>query len=195
MSTPQPDAQALHEAIVSGDPARSMPALARLRELPDEQAIPMLLEGLEQSQFMVRSLSCAGLGIKRNEEGWQALVRALQRDEDANVRAEAANALVNYGVDRSWPLLKASFAADGQWLVRCSVLSALAEQPEIPAAWLLELAQMAIADGDGTVRAGGAEILSRLVRENHEAARPLLQGLQSDPDHRVAAAALDGLQQ
>ena len=195
MTTPQPDAQALHEAIISGDPARSMPALAKLRDLPDEQAIPMLLEGLEQSQFMVRSLSCAGLGIKRNEQGWQALVSALQGDEDANVRAEAANSLVNYGVDRAWPLLKTSFESDAQWLVRCSVLSALAEQERIPGSWLLELATMAIADQDGTVRAGGAEILARLVRENHEAARHLLQGLQSDPDHRVAAAALDGLQQ
>jgi HEAT repeat protein len=195
MSTSQPDAQALHEAIVSGDPSRSMPALAGLRDLPDEQAIPMLLEGLRQSQFMVRSLSCAGLGIKRNEKGWRALVQALQRDEDVNVRAEAANALVNYGVERAWPLLKASFEADDQWLLRCSVLSALAEQPEIPADWLLELAQLAITDADGTVRAGGAEILGRLRRENHDAARPLLQQLCTDPDHRVAAAALDGLHQ
>lgn len=171
-----------------------MPALVRLRDIPEEQAVPMLLLGLKEDTFMVRSLACAGLGVKRNEPGWEALVEALQRDGDANVRAEAANSLVNYGVERAWPLLKASFAADDQWLVRCSILSALAEQAEMPPQWLLELAQMAINDTDGTVRVGGAEILGRLLNEKFEAARPMLSALQSDPDHRVAAAALNGLQ-
>jgi len=80
--------------------------------------------------------------------------------------------------------------------VRCSILSALAEQPTMPAAWLLDLAQQAIASGDGTVRAGGAEILGRLVRDGSEEAsqaRALLATLQSDTDHRVVAAALNGL--
>ena len=75
------------------------------------------------------------------------------------------------------------------------------------AEWLLELAGLAIADGDGTVRVGGAEILGRLVREGKAGgpgelaeagpaarARALLRDLQSDDDHRVVAAALDGLQ-
>jgi len=175
-----------------------MPALANLREVPATDAIPLLLLGLEQEVFMVRSLSCAGLGVKRSEEGWAALVQALQGDDDANVRAEAANALASYGVERSWPLLRAAFAADGQWLVRCSILSALAEQPEMPEAWLAELADLALADADGSVRVGGAEILGRLVHQGAparaEAARCRLRQLQADADHRVVAAALNGLQ-
>ncbi len=49
------------------------------------------------------------------------------------------------------------------------------------------------------MRVGGAEILGRLVRdwpgeaEAHQA-RLLLQQLQQDPDHRVVATALNGLQ-
>jgi len=101
-------------------------------------------------------------------------------------------------VERAWPLLRAAFARDDQWLVRCSILSALAEQPEIPMPWLLDLGQLAIAAGDGTVRVGGAEVLGRLVREGDgdtaTEARQLLRGLQADGDHRVVAAALDGLQ-
>jgi HEAT repeat protein len=189
-----PDINSLREAILSGDPSLAMPALVRLRDIPDEQAVPLLLLALKDSTFLVRSLGCAGLGVKRNEAGWEALVEALQRDGDANVRAEAANSLVNYGVKRAWPLLKASFAADDQWLVRCSILSALAEQAEMPPEWLLELAQMAIVDTDGTVRTGGAEILGRLLGDKIEAARPILVSLQADPDHRVTAAALNGLQ-
>ena len=63
----------------------------------------------------------------------------------------------------------------------------------------MELAEIAIADGDGTVRVSGAEILGRIVRESQgipigEQARALLQPLQQDQDHRVVAAALNGLQ-
>lgn len=189
--------EALREAIGSGDPSRAMPALARLREVPVEEAVPLLLLGLKQQPFLVRSLSCAGLGVKRNEEGWTALERAVRSDEDPNVRAEAANALVSHGVSGSWPLLAACFRKDGAWLVRCSILSALAEQEDMQPQWLLELGELATADADGTVRVGGAEVLSRLAREGSDLAaqaRDRLLALQRDPDHRVVAAALNGLQ-
>ncbi len=206
-----PDPESIRQAIVSGDPARAMPALAGLRLVEADLAVPLLLLGLEQQTFIIRSLSCAGLGVKRNEAGWLALATALSGDEDANVRAEAANALASYGVERSWPLLRDAFERDEQWLVRCSILSALAEQPAIDPGVLLELARMAIADADGTVRVGGAEILGRVVRDAAgaeaptdplsdplsdpgEVARAWLRDLQQDDDHRVVAAALNGLQ-
>ena len=200
---PCPDAASLREAIASGDPMRAMPALAALREFPEDQTetvvVPLLLLGAEQEAFLVRSLSCSGLGVRRSEAGWALLERLLRNDEDPNVRAEAANSLASYGVERAWPLLRDSFAADNAWLVRCSILSALAEQPGIDPGWLLELGQLAIQDDDGTVRVGGAEILGRLVREQAadgfgSQARILLQPLQQDTDHRVVAAALNGLQ-
>ena len=198
MSEATPDLEAVRQAIASGNPAQAMPALAGLRAVEAEAAIPLLLLGLEQTTFVIRSLACAGLGVKRSEVGWAALEQAVRQDEDANVRAEAANALASYGVERALPLLRDTFVADDQWLVRCSILSALAEQAEMPAAWLLELARLAVADGDGTVRAGGAEILVRLVRDGRgpEAAeaREGLAALQGDGDHRVTAVALDGLQ-
>ena len=102
-------------------------------------------------------------------------------------------------MERSWPLLQAAFSADGAWLVLCSILSALAQQPEIKLSWLLESAQVAITDADGTVRISGAVILGRIVRDGISQpiaadARALLQPLQQDTDHRVVAAALNGLQ-
>ena len=197
--TPVPDLAVLQEAIASGDPVRAMPALTQLRFVSDADAVPLLVLGTEQKPFLVRSLSCSGLGYKRTEQGWDVLSRLLVNDEDPNVRAEAANALASYGVDRAWPLLQNAFAADDAWLVRCSILSALAEQPEINLSWLMELATMAIADPDGTVRVSGAEILGRLVRDGAGQAvgvqaRALLQPLQQDSDHRVVAAALNALQ-
>ena len=197
MTAPAFDSEALRAAIGSGDPGRSMPALVALREVSSEQAVPLLLLGLEQEAFLVRSLSCAGLGYKPTQEGWQALVRALHDDVDANVRAEAANALVSHSLERAWPLLLEAFRRDEGWLVRCSILSAVAEHPEMAAADLLTLAQLAIADGDGTVRVGGAEVLGRLRLSGEEPwageAREHLGRLQQDSDHRVVAAALNGL--
>jgi HEAT repeat protein len=198
-TNPQPDLGELREAIASGDPVRAMPALTQLRFCDAEDAVPLLVLGTEQKPFLVRSLSCSGLGYKRTEQGWDVLTRLLGADEDPNVRAEAANALASYGVERSWPLLQTAFSADGAWLVRCSILSALAEQPEIKLTWLLELAQVAITDEDGTVRVSGAEILGRIVRDGIDQpigseARVLLQPLQQDVDHRVVAAAFNGLQ-
>ena len=198
-ANPPPDLVVLRDAIASGDPVRAMPALTQLRFCEAEEAVPLLVLGTEQKPFLVRSLSCSGLGYKRTEQGWEVLTRLLGADEDPNVRAEAANALASYGVERSWPLLQTAFSADGAWLVRCSILSALAEQPEIKLTWLLELAQVAITDGDGTVRVSGAEILGRIVRDGINKpiggeARALLQPLQQDVDHRVVAAALNGLQ-
>ena len=198
-ANPQPDLGAVRDAIASGDPVRAMPALTQLRFCDAVDAVPLLVLGTEQKPFLVRSLSCSGLGYKRTEQGWDVLSALITADEDPNVRAEAANALASYGVERSWPLLQAAFSADGAWLVRCSILSALAEQPEIKLTWLLELAQMAITDADGTVRVSGAEILGRIVRDGiaqpiGAEARAFLQPLQQDVDHRVVAAALNGLQ-
>ena len=194
------DFDALKEAIASNNPGRARPALASLVQATPEQAEPLLLLGLQQDDMLLRQLSCSGLGHKPTPAGWAPLVQALQRDPEVAVRAEAANALVSHGLAKAWPLLLEAFERDRQWLMRCSVLSAVAEHPEIAADQLLLLAQLAIADADGTVRVGGAELLGRLVREAERAseiaeqARVALQTLQQDSDHRVVAAALNGLQ-
>ncbi len=195
-----PDLDAILEAIASADPARAMPALVSLRDSSVEEATPLLLLGLEQTPFVIRSMSCAGLGVKRSAQGQQALLRMLQEDGDANVRAEAANALASYGVEEAWPALRDAFAADGQWLVRCSILAALAEQPAMSPDRLLELARMALADTDGTVRVGGAELLGRILQEVGDTVDPIrkdaleaMETLRKDADHRVVAVALNAL--
>lgn len=195
-----PDLEAIRQAISSADPARAMPALVSLRQFTVEEATPLLLLGLEQTPFVIRSISCAGLGVKRSVEGQRVLERVLREDGDSNVRAEAANALASYGVEQAWPVLIEAFAADGQWLVRCSILAALAEQPEMSPARLLELARLALDDPDGTVRVGGAELLGRILHQASEPndpisieARAAMKDLQRDTDHRVVAVALNSL--
>jgi HEAT repeat protein len=194
------DFDALREAIASDNPGRARPALASLVQATPEQAEPLLLLGLQQNDMLLRQLSCSGLGHKPTPAGWEPLVHTLEHDPEVAVRAEAANALVSHSFERAWPLVLASFEREQEWLLRCSVLSAVAEHPEVQLEQLLRLAQLAIADADGTVRVGGAEILGRLVREAEPASavaeqgRSALRQLQQDTDHRVVAAALNGLQ-
>ena len=195
----KPDFDALRQAITSGDPARAMPAITQLRHFSDVVAVPLLVLGTQQKPFPVRSLSCSGLGYKRTEQGWDALRLLFISVDDPNVSCVDAIALSSFVVERAWPLLRSAFDSDSEWLVRCSIMSALAEQPDIDLTWLLELASMAINDADGTVRVGGAEILARIIRDGlgsqlSKHARSLLRSLQSDGDHRVVAAALYGLQ-
>ena len=191
---------ALREAIASDVPGRSRPALASLVDATPEEAEPLLLLGLQQSDMLLRQLSCSGLGHKPTPAGWEPLVHTLQNDPEVAVRAEAANALVSHGLERAWPLLLEAFQRENEWLLRCSVLSAVAEHPQMSAEQLLEIGSLAVADADGTVRVGGAEILGRLIREadpassTAEQARAALRRLQQDTDHRVVAAALNGLQ-
>ena len=75
-----PDLSALRDAISSGDQVRAMPALTQLRFCSDEEAVSLLVLGTEQKSFLVRSLSCSGLGYKRTEQGWQVLTRLLVDD-------------------------------------------------------------------------------------------------------------------
>ena len=184
----------LREAIASDNPGRARPALASLVNASPEDAEPLLLLGLEQDDMILRQLSCSGLGHKPTAAGWEPLVQTLKYDSEVAVRAEAANALVSHGLERAWPLLLDAFVSEDEWLIRCSILSAVAEHPEIAPEQLLQLARLAVAESDGTVRVGGTEILARLVREGSSEAREVLQGLQQDSDHRVVAAALNGLQ-
>ena len=184
----------LREAIASDNPGRARPALASLVNASPEDAEPLLLLGLKQDDMILRQLSCSGLGHKPTAAGWEPLVQTLKHDSEVAVRAEAANALVSHGLQRAWPLLLDAFVSEDEWLIRCSILSAVAEHPEIAPEQLLRLARLAVAEADGTVRVGGTEILARLVREGSSEAREVLQGLQQDSDHRVVAAALNGLQ-
>jgi len=47
---------------------------------------------------------------------------------------------VSHGLERAWPLLIEAFEREQEWLLRCSVLSAVAEHPDVEAESLLRLA-------------------------------------------------------
>jgi HEAT repeat protein len=220
--TSQPmDLSQIRVSLDSDDSQVRMRAITALRNYDAETAVPLLCEKLADPEFMVRSVIAMGLGRKRTPQAFEALLLLLE-DTDANVRAEAANALALYG-DRALPRLVSLFEQDHHWLVRRSILAALGEMDS--PAMLYRLCVAAVRDRDLTVREATALMLARfagteyqtaaldhllslaqaeeaMVRaaaagslrhyDLHQAREALVQ-LQADPDHRVVAAVLDGL--
>ena len=194
-SDPAANLDGLRQAIASGDPAARLRAMGCLRPYPAEDCEPLLLACLEDTTVLVRSMACSGLGYKPTAAGTRALRRMLDDEPDPNVRAEAANALARHGGEQASEPLLALYRRDAHWLVRRSIVAALADERDVPAGVLAELADLALADDDVHLQLGGVELLNRLRHDPDRgaAARARLADLRSSDDHRLAAAALESL--
>lgn len=195
MNDPGADFDSLREAVASGDPAARLKAMASLRPYPAEVCEPLLLTCLQDATVLVRSMACSGLGYKPTPTGTLALRAMLDDEPDPNVRAEAANALARHGGEQASEPLLALYRRDGHWLVRRSIVAALADETGVPAGVLADLADLALDDEDVHLQLGGVELLNRLRQdpERGAAARARLADLRSSNDHRLAAAALESL--
>jgi len=188
------DLPAIRAAICGPDHSQRLQALVALRHHSATEAEPILLMALESEAFIIRSFACMGLGQKRTEAGFQALLKRAQQDSDANVRAEAASALSWFGFDRCTPLLLQLFAQDDHWLVRQSILAAFSECGDL--AVQLQLVRQALEGQDPTVRCSGLELLALLVGSSLEVeGEALLLAASHDPNswvRRTAARVLGG---
>ncbi|MGB7442395.1 MAG: HEAT repeat domain-containing protein, partial [Coleofasciculaceae cyanobacterium] len=106
----------------SSDSQERLKAITELRSYDSEIAVPLLLNRLQDPEFLVRSFVAMGLGRKQSEESYAALLKLMQFDRDPNVRAEAANSLSMYGEEAVLHLVK-TFQQDQHWLVRRSILA------------------------------------------------------------------------
>ena len=215
------DLAAIRAALRGQDHGQRLQALVALRQYSTADAEPVLLMALESDTFIIRSFACMGLGQKRTEAGFHALLERARQDEDPNVRAEAASALGRFGFERCTSLLLHLFGQDDHWLVRHSILAALSEcgDPGVQ----LQVVRQGLAGDDDTVRCSALELLgmlagSPLEREaetlllaaSHEdnpwirrtaartmanfpgeAARQRCLELRQDPDYRIVAASME----
>ena len=212
----------IEASLHSLDPAQRMRAIAALRGHSATVAVPLLKRCICDKEFIVRSCAVSGLGQKRSQDSFQALVDLIEYETDANVKAEAANSLANYG-DQALPYLVQLFQADDHWLVRQSILAAVAETDGRD--YLLLLCHYGISDGDEYIQQAAiaylslfgktefstaalelllplvtspsAEIRAQVARtlgyfDTPEAIAALMQ-LKQDPDHRVVGAVLEKL--
>ena len=207
--------------LKDSDPQKRMKALFELRKHDKEVAVPLLVENMNDDEFLVRSFVAMGLRRTQNDESFARLLEMMKGDRDPNVRAEAANSLSYYG-EVSIPHLLSMFKQDNHWLIRRSILAAFVDLN--PPAELLEVARIGIAGDDLSVMESSIDCLGilsdtetdRALSEllplvNHQSwrirsrvaralsrfdrpsAKEALELLKEDSDHRVVGAVLDSL--
>jgi HEAT repeat protein len=216
------DIEQIKASLNSENPQDRLRGVTALRHFEAEVAAPILLSHMDEAELMVRSLIITGLGYKRTDEGFAALLTVMSDDADPNIRAEAAGAISKYGPIAVPHLIRHSYD-DQHWLSQMSIVLALPDL-ECPDR-LLEVCTNILHRGEIAVQIVALEQLPYLVgtpqsqaaldlllkHTSHE--QPLIRravamGLRSfdapaaqsamlimrqDPDHRVVAATLETL--
>jgi len=216
------DISEIKTLLADEDPQLRLRGLVALKDYDSEDAVPLLIAQRCDQAFLVRSFVAMGLGRKRSEEAYAALLEMLEQESDHNVQAEISNSLGLYG-EIAAERLATLFYENKNWLVRRSILAIMPEL-ESPKK-LLEIALAALKDDDDTTAQAGMTTLSMLADTEHEAmaleallpmlksqnwrsrmylayalkpfkaqaAKDTLTKLRTDSHHKVVAAALEDL--
>ncbi len=208
----------------SSDPQQRMKGVLELRkeeaDIEVEVAVPLLKGKMDDPEFLVRSFTAMGLGKKQNAESFAALLEMMKFDRDPNVRAEASNSLSLFGEVAS-PHLALMFEQDDHWLIRRSILAALAELDSDEE--LLQVSLLGIIGEDQSVKESSIDCLGNLAKTPKKdlalekllslakdefwrvrwrtakaltrfddiKAKNMLKELKQDQDHRVVGAVLE----
>jgi HEAT repeat protein len=214
----------IHEieaALQSSEPHVRWQAIAQLGDREASIAIPLLIGKLQDPVFLVRSFVARALGKHQTAESFAALLEMIEFERDPNVKGEACNSLSLFGQVSASHLVKI-FHQDEQWLVRRSILAALADM-DCPDE-LFDVCVVGLAGEDASVLEAAIEGFGLLVGTAKEAealqqllackssdswrvrvrvahtlkkfaapqAKAALMELRQDEDHRVVAATLEG---
>ena len=197
-------------------------AVSALKDYKSDVAVPLLTSKLRDREFLVRSFVAMGLGKQQTAESFAALMQMMKFDDNPNVRAEASNSLSLFGRVAASHLVLA-FYKDDHWLVRRSILGALADLQCYEELFDICLeaqkgeditVQEAAVDAFGMLSTTNQRVLALsqlLLLAEHESerirthvasalkhfdeppAKEALQKLRQDTNHRVVAAALEEL--
>lgn len=102
-----------------------MVALASLRNVAAEDALPLIKKVLYDESLQIRAMAVFALGIKQTNESYPILVNILESDPDYSIRADAAGALGYLEDNRAFEVLNRAFYEDTSWLVRFSAAVSL----------------------------------------------------------------------
>ena len=214
------DLATLEAKLDSDRPADRMLALVQLRQVPDEQAVPLILKVVGDHHQQVRAFAVFALGLKRTDACLPVLIDILQSDKDYGIRADAAGALGYLEDPRAYEALVRAFYEDVEWLVRFSAAVALGNLKD-PRAFdllinalneregLIQQAAIAALGEIGDVRA--VDRMVEFVRSDDwllrqrlaqalgnlptSKSRSVLKYLSGDPHETVRSTALHALQQ
>lgn len=121
----QPDLNILSQQLETGSLKDKKLALAALRDVPDQEAVPLIKKVLNDKNGQVRSMAIFALGVKQTDECFDLLMDILQNDPDYGIRADAAGALGYLEDPRAFDQLVKSLYEDVDWLVRFSAAVSL----------------------------------------------------------------------
>ncbi|MEM8829287.1 MAG: HEAT repeat domain-containing protein [Cyanobacteria bacterium P01_G01_bin.19] len=177
------DIQDIRDALSDSNPQIRMKGVRELRNYETEVAAPLLLDHTKDEEFLVRSFVAMGLGRKRSLEAFSALLEMIDSDGDPNVRSEAANSLSYYG-DSAIPHLRKMFERDSHWLIRRSIIAAIADL-KAPQE-LLEICSIGLSGDDEPVMESCVSCLGMFPNtEQQETALNLLLPLIDDESWRI----------
>ena len=208
--------------LADEDPQLRLRGLVALKDFDSQTAVPLLLERRQDSAFLVRSFVAMGLGRKRNDTAYQALLEMLEVETDSNVQSEIANSLGLYGAVATDRLIEL-FESNDHWLVQRSILAIMPEMDSPEA--LLQLSLKALKNTDQTISQAAISTLGLLAKTEQEqaaleallpivnsdlwrsrlalayalkrfdsqSAKDALAKLRQDSHHKVVAAALEDL--
>lgn len=129
--------QDISDRLESSNSKDRLLALASLREVDAEYAVPLIKKVLDDEVLPVRSMAVFALGVKKTEECYPILVKLLETDPDYGIRADAAGALGYLNDIRAFDALVRAFYEDTEWLVRFSAAVSLGNLGDIRAKQVL----------------------------------------------------------
>ena len=177
------DIEQIKNALNDSNPQLRMRGIRELRNYEADVATPLLLNHLDDKEFLVRSFVAMALRRQENDRAFEALLEMIKNDKDPNVRAEAANSLSYYG-DRAIAHLRQTYEADDHWLVRRSIIAAMADLDSPQE--LLEICEIGISGEDQPVMESCISCLGLLANtEQQPAALKLLLSLADDESWRI----------
>lgn len=184
--------QEIKENLNNTDFQYRLKAISALKDYQPEVAVSLLTSRIKDSEFLVRSFVAMGLGKQQTPESFAALLEIMKFDNTPNVRAEAANSLSLFGTVAASQLV-ATFYQDEHWLVRRSIIAALADM-DCPYE-LLEVCKQALIDEDRTVSESAIDALGGLAgTSQHTPALELLLTLVNSESERVRPKLVQALQ-
>jgi HEAT repeat protein len=154
-------------------------AIAALKDYPADVAVPLLIQHVQDPEFLVRTFVARELGGQKTSDSFAALLQIMRFDDTPNVRAEAANSLSLFGRIAAAHLVE-TFVRDNHWLLRRSILAALVEMdcPEE----VLEVCNWGLEGDDAAVQEASVDALGALVETRQsEAALERLLALARSP--------------